>query len=101
MKRLFLTIGLVAVAAAQSIQNPATSVLPIYTQYFTAPGSTPETDLSLSVDASSSGGDFIDVVAANPQVLISLILPNGTEVTPSNASSLEASSWNRPAAGEN
>jgi hypothetical protein len=42
--------------------------------------------LNVTVDASSNGSDFIDVISPNSQLLISLILPGGTEVTPANAS---------------
>lgn len=52
------------------------------------PPSTPATYLDLSVDPSSDGGDVIDVVSSNAQVVISLVLPNGIEVTPTNASGL-------------
>lgn len=36
----------------------------------------------------AGGGDFFDVVVDNPQVSISLIIPNGTEVTAATAQNL-------------
>jgi hypothetical protein len=52
------------------------------------PPSTPATYLNLSIDASSNGGDSIDVISSNSQLPISLVLPSGVEVTPANASGL-------------
>jgi hypothetical protein len=68
-------------------------MLPMDVQLSAVPGSTPATYLNLTVDASSAGGDSIDVVSSNSQVAITLILPNATEVTPANASTLGFSVW--------
>jgi hypothetical protein len=63
-------------------QSPVSPALPTNVQVLTVPASTSSTTLNVTVDASPNGGDFIDVVSPNSQVLISLILPGGTVVTP-------------------
>ena len=67
--------------------------VPMDVQVLTVPASTPATYLNLTVDASANGGDFIDVVSPSAQILISLVLPNGTEVTVGSASTLGFSVW--------
>jgi len=71
-------------ANGQSVSIPAQGM---DVQVVSVPASTPATFLNVTVDASSNGSDFIDVISSNSQILISLILPAGTEVTPTNASS--------------
>jgi hypothetical protein len=73
---------------AQSTGNPSTPSLPMNVQILAVPPSTSATYLDLIVDASPNGGDFIDVLSPNSQVVVSLVLPTGVVVTPSNASSL-------------
>jgi hypothetical protein len=86
MRLIIATSALCLATYAQSTGNLATPALPMNVQVLSVPALTPSTYLSLTVDASVNGGDFIDVRSTNPQLQISLILPNGTEVTPANAS---------------
>lgn len=51
------------------------------------PGAT-STTLSFAVDPAAGGGDTFHVIVENPQVAITLILPNGVEITAANASTL-------------
>jgi hypothetical protein len=86
LSTLITCVGLVVclgMAEAQTV-----SVLPMSVQMLPVPASTSATYLNVVVDASPNGGDFIDVASPNSQLLISLIIPGGTEVTPSNASNL-------------
>ncbi len=85
MRLVTVFTGLCLTAYAQS-SGQGVLALPMDVQLFTAPPSTPATYLNLTVDASANDGDFIDVVSPSPQVQMSLILPNGTEVTAGNAS---------------
>lgn len=71
---------------AQSTLAQSVAALPRNVQVLAVPASTPATYLNLTVDESVNGNDFIDVLSPSSQVAISLILPIGTEVTPSNAS---------------
>jgi hypothetical protein len=43
---------------------------------------------NFTVDSSANGGDIMDVVISNPSVVISVIRPDGVEVTVANAGSL-------------
>jgi len=93
MKLIIVTALFCFIGWAQSPVSPA---LPMNVQVLTVPAATSATNLSLSVDASPNGGDFIDVVSPNPQIQVSLILPGGVVVTPANASSLGFTVVQRP-----
>jgi hypothetical protein len=79
-----------AVLQAQSLGNGPGHVgsSAIDVQVSIAPPFTAATYINQTVDASVNGNDIIDVVSSNSQVLISLILPTGVEVTPANAGGL-------------
>ena len=52
------------------------------------PANSAATLLAITVDPAANGGDQLDIVASDPNVTISLILPNGSEVTAANAIAL-------------
>jgi hypothetical protein len=58
------------------------------TRSIVVPPNTSSSTTQFVVDPSAAGGDFFDVVVDNGSVLISLIVPGGTQVNASNASSL-------------
>jgi hypothetical protein len=88
MRLAIVLVGACLTAAAQSTGPQPAPALPMNVQILSVPASTAATYLSLTVDASPNGGDFIDVVSPNPQIVVSLILPSGTAVTSSSAASL-------------
>jgi hypothetical protein len=82
-------VGAIALGACLYGQSSTASV-PVEAlsmQVFAVPASTPATYANITVDASANGGDLIDVSCPSSQMAISLILPNGVEVTVANASS--------------
>ena len=82
------TLSLLVYAQSTNGQSVSVPAQAMDVQVLAVPASTPATYLNVTVDASTSGADFIDVLSPNSLVLISLILPAGTEVTPANAVSL-------------
>jgi hypothetical protein len=76
------------VATAQTVQYATRNVYLSAgdAQAILVPPAAPSTIATFTVDhPSAMGGDFFDVVEDNPQVIVSLILPNGTEVTAATA----------------
>jgi hypothetical protein len=88
--KLFLVVGLLAVGcyAQSGDQSVPVAAQSMDVRVMVVPPSAPATYLNLTVDASSNGGDSIDVISSNSQLPISLVLPSGVEVTPTNASGL-------------
>jgi len=66
---------------------PGTSIplISAYQQSVQVPAGNNPTLMNIVVDAPATGQEMIDVLTGDPGVVISLILPNGTEVTASNA----------------
>jgi hypothetical protein len=56
-------------------------------QTIVIPAANPSTLINVSVDQPANGQDSIDVLTSDPNVVITLLLPNGTEITANNASS--------------
>src|SRR5438105_816822 len=52
------------------------------------PPATAATTLSFTVDPAVGGGDWFHVIVESSQIVITLILPGGAEVTAANASAL-------------
>ena len=72
---------------AQVGQFPGTSVplASTWQQSIAVPAGNTPTLLNFAVDAPPAGQDTIDVLVVDPNVVISLILPAGTEINASNA----------------
>ncbi len=83
---LFLC-SLVGYAQSTGGRSVSISLISMDVQSATVPSSTAATYLNMIVDASIEGLDIIDVCSSSAQVRVSLILPNGIEITPMNASS--------------
>jgi hypothetical protein len=85
---LSATFYLSAVAlSAQVGPFPSTSVSldAINQQVVTVPAGANPTIFNITVDPKPTGQDVLDAIVGDPSVVISLILPNGSEVTASNA----------------
>ncbi len=91
MKQAFVFLILISVAdaSAQTIPYPSgdASLEISNTQVASIPPSTASTRIAMVVD-SGRIGDLFDIVTSNPNVAVSLILPNGTAITAANASPL-------------
>lgn len=64
------------------------SLLKSQTAFASVPPQSQATTVDLTVDESPEGGGVIDVLATQPGLVISLVLPTGVEVTATNAASL-------------
>ncbi len=85
-----LTVGLVALQA-QIVPRSSTDEVPLSyadAKMVAVPAGPVPTLLPLQIDPSSSGDDLIDVIIGNPQIRITLLLPNGSEVNAANAAGL-------------
>jgi hypothetical protein len=91
MNRITLSFVLLATLAFGQIPANQPSRIPLSSQDVRVaeiPALTAVTYLDLVVDPSIPGGDAIDVVSSSEVVVVSLMLPSGTEVTPANGVSL-------------
>lgn len=79
-----------SVSAAQIVIDPTPNVQVTNrdTRAVTAPGGSRSTLIPFTVDPSVGGGDAFDVAVSNPAAVVTLILPDDTEVGASNADAL-------------
>jgi hypothetical protein len=89
-------------APGQSVTLPGSTVPLFATDGGSAvvPAGSASTVLSFTVEGDIEGNNSFDVATSDPSVIVSLILPSGTEVTSSNAASL-GFSFTTVAAGTN
>jgi hypothetical protein len=87
---LLLTLAIFATTKAQVGPSPTPSVIATNydVQSMRVPAQSSSTQVPLNLNPPASGGDVLDVITSNPSVVVSLLLPNGTQVTPANGASL-------------
>ena len=77
-----------SIAAAQIVIDPSpqAELTNRTSQAITAPAGATSL-IPFTADPTASGGDLFDVISSNPGVVITLLLPNNTEITSANAAS--------------
>jgi hypothetical protein len=88
VKRTLLMFGIaVGMLRAQIGPLPAATLPLLKTsqQVATVPAGAASTLVNVAVDAPPTGQDSLDVLASDPNVVITLLLPSGAEITASNA----------------
>ena len=93
MKALARLIAFICCSMAMVAQNvplpPAITTLSAYdTRGSGLPANSPSTLLNFTLESDTTGENSFHVVTSDPGVIVSLILPSGTEITSSNAASL-------------
>jgi hypothetical protein len=86
---VFLLFGCSETGAAQGLTRPyATGQLTANdARGSIVPAGSASTLLTFTVEADTTGNNFFDVATSDPAVVVSLIIPSGTEVTTANAAS--------------
>jgi len=87
---LILSLWCASFADGQNVPAlPTTVALPGYDVRGSGiPANLASTLLSFTVEGDTAGNNVFHVVTSDPGVIVSLILPSGTEITSSNAASL-------------
>ena len=62
------------------------SLVPVNQQSVRIPASSPSTLPNITIDAPPAGQETLDILVEDPNVIISLIVPGGGEITAANAS---------------
>jgi hypothetical protein len=90
ISRLLLFLACTGIGAAQGVpRNPTTGQLsPFDARSAVVPAGSTSTLLAFTLESDTTGGNFFDVSTSDPSVVVSIILPSGTEVTSANAASL-------------
>ena len=84
--QLALVAGFAAISAAQVGPFPTSfSLAPVSQQFIQVPQGASATGINITVDPGPAGADTLDILVGDPSVVVSLMLPDGTQITSANA----------------